>query len=157
MGGLSNWPIPDPFVLPNPSDFGSESPPFKFRPTGWRLTNEWTQIEHNMCGRRAPRSPLWWWPCTVSFIVFCNTHKFANVTALCIHSPNPPTHDTQKHYTMIAIFLHIQLKGWYSLCLRTLGKNGVSIASMVLVFQTLGNKVASKLEGTLRHCSLVHR
>ena len=75
-----------------PGGGGSKSPPFKFHLTGWRLTimpmehilghiswlwsdamnrrtafarapNEWTLIEHNMWGRRAARSPFWWWPC----------------------------------------------------------------------------------------------
>ena len=28
-----------------------------------KAPNEWTQAEHNMCGRRTPWSPLRWWPC----------------------------------------------------------------------------------------------
>ena len=27
-----------------------------------KAPNEWTQMEHNMCGCRAARSSLWWWP-----------------------------------------------------------------------------------------------
>ena len=30
-----------------------------------KAPNEGTQIEHNMCGRRAARSSLWWWPYNV--------------------------------------------------------------------------------------------
>ena len=28
-----------------------------------KASKEWTQIEHNVCGRRAAWTPLWWWPC----------------------------------------------------------------------------------------------
>ena len=35
-----------------------------------KAQNEWTQMEHNMCGRRAARSPLWWWPCLCLLIRF---------------------------------------------------------------------------------------
>ena len=85
MGGLSNGPTPLHHKL------RVEKSPFKFQPTGWRLTkmwrehilgytgwlwsdemnnrtalskapSEWMQIEHNMWGRREARSPSWWWP-----------------------------------------------------------------------------------------------
>ena len=33
-----------------------------------KAPDEWTQIEHNMCGRwAAQRSPLWWRPCLLMF------------------------------------------------------------------------------------------
>ena len=37
--------------------------------------NEWTQIEHNVCDRRAARSPLRWWPCFsyLSYGYVCNS------------------------------------------------------------------------------------
>ena len=28
-----------------------------------KAPNDWTQIKHNMCGRRVAWSPLWWWSC----------------------------------------------------------------------------------------------
>ena len=28
-----------------------------------KAPRELTQIDHNMCGHRTARSPLWWWPC----------------------------------------------------------------------------------------------
>ena len=91
-----------PSLLPNTPNWGLKSPPFQFQPAGWRLMkmsathiweyigwlwndamgnrtafarapNEWKQIEHSMCGRRAARSPLWWWPCksTKRFVTQC--------------------------------------------------------------------------------------
>ena len=85
--GLS--PTPTSSLNPSP---GVKKYPFKLQPTGWRSTkmskvhfwydifwlwsdaknnrtafakvpNEWMQIEHNMCGRRAAWSQLWWWLC----------------------------------------------------------------------------------------------
>ena len=28
-----------------------------------KAPDTWMQIQHNMCGRQAAWSPLWWWPC----------------------------------------------------------------------------------------------
>ena len=58
MGGLSNGPIPDPHVPPNPQTGGVKKPPLKLQPN-WR-----PQIERIMSSRRAAWSSLWWWPCS---------------------------------------------------------------------------------------------
>ena len=88
MGGLSNGLIPDLPRAPWPPKPGFEKLPFQIVSElvggwqkmsiehiwgyiGWlwsdtafaKAPNEWKQIEHNMCGRWAARSPLWWWPC----------------------------------------------------------------------------------------------
>ena len=44
MGELSNMPIPDPHVPPNPQTGVSKSPPFKFQPTSCTLSK--MSIEH---------------------------------------------------------------------------------------------------------------
>ena len=102
MSELSNGPIPYPrHLTPNK---GLKSPPLKVQQTVWRLTKmliehvlgyigwlwsdamnnrtafgkvpyERTQIEHNMCGRRAARSPLWWWPC----LIFITTYTICGI------------------------------------------------------------------------------
>ena len=37
-----------------------------------KAPNEWTQIEHNICGRRAAWSAMWWWPCSHLWKVSAN-------------------------------------------------------------------------------------
>ena len=43
------------------------------------VTNEWAQIEHNMCGHRAAWSPLRWWPCYKRTLSL-RTYDWSNVS-----------------------------------------------------------------------------
>ena len=102
-------PIPTSPLTPKP---GVRKRPFNLQSTGWRWTkmstehilghigrfakapNEWTNIEHNMCGRQAVWSPLWWWPGEFSHVsrptvrlrfehvAFCQVQQFVSVLVM---------------------------------------------------------------------------
>ena len=38
--------------------------------------NEWTQIEHNMCGLWVVWSKLWWWSCEQLIDHHCSSHQY---------------------------------------------------------------------------------
>ena len=109
MGRVSNGPIPNPYV-PLPTELvggGSKVAQFAAKRLGievmpWTIVQlrhefyEWKQTEHNMYGRRAAWSPLWWWSCSLisisvcvnclwscQFLLFISTHFVHIVTMQC--------------------------------------------------------------------------
>ena len=50
------------------------------RPSFAEAPNEWTQIEHNMRGRRTAWSPLWWWSCFYYYLGCYSSLQHLNLT-----------------------------------------------------------------------------
>ena len=88
MGRISNGNMPDPHVPEidenvNIAYSRTHNLAVKWchEPTNTafaKAPNEWMQIEHNMCDRRAAWSPLWWWSCSLISLGLCRTLASGN-------------------------------------------------------------------------------
>ena len=82
--------------------------PWTIAPLLPKPPNEWTQTEHNMCGRRAALPPFWWWSCLLKHcaLILCAYLCFFKCLLLSVDM------DTTRHEDQLWILLvcHLTFK-----------------------------------------------